>query len=326
MTADRFRIEISGDPQGIPFPLPAFCNRDLLSVVHQAFGGEFHWFTVWAGSDPILGLPLFSIRRGPFIRAYSPPCLPFGGPFRIGEARKHWNRETRLQREALQALLSTVEKRFHQVLLFPETCDWRVPFNRKNWQTWPRFALVHHFRANSLQFDSDTMRMVRKAEKSNIEIRQVGDWTDMGPAYVRTYTKQGIPLPYSQSNIQHFHDLLVERNLVNAWTAVDASGKTIAYLSVFKAQDQGRAYVSWIASHAESDQSGAMYLLFLRMLESLQGQCEILDFGGADNANVYGFKEHFANELETRQGFQYERNVALSMAFRTFTAMRRLLR
>jgi len=326
MAQDRFRMEQQGDPKGIPFPLAAFCNPTLLDIVQQSFGGQFHWITAWAGSDPIVGIPLLSIQRGPLVRAYSPPCLPFGGPFRLGEARKHWNRENRLQREATLALLADLEKRFHQVILFPEDCDWRVPMER-SWQTSPRFALEHRFKPDSLQFDTDTMRMVRKAEKAQIEVHcNDGDWSNMGAAFARTFTKQGMALPYPQEGVQRFHDLLVQQDLVQTWTATDSTGKTIAYLSAFKAMEQGCAYVSWIASHAESDASGAMYLLFYRMLESLQGTCELVDFGGADHGNVSGFKEHFANHLAVRQGYQYERNAALGMAFRTYTAVRGLVR
>lgn len=305
-------------PQGIA---PAYGQKALVDLLAKSMNDPGAWVTVNQDSQDLLSIYLLHKARGPLQRAYTSTFQAYSGPFWVGESRKHWSRDVRLKREALQTLLAHLEQKYDHVVLYPEDLDWRVP-QQRGWALTPRFCLEYHFGTDPLDLDTDTMRMVRKATKSGVRIEKATQWSNLGPSYERTFHKQGIPVPQSTSSVVELCQNAMDANLVEAYTALNSSGDPIAYLSLIPPNSTGRAYLFWNSSHPESDQCGALYLLLYHAMEQLQGRCQVLDLLGADHTHVSQFKEHFSNHLAHRYALEWIRSPVTKLAMNTFTAIR----
>jgi hypothetical protein len=320
----KFYADICDLPELMPETGSVFAQDAWLQATAHAMPHALKLVRVFRGDSLRLILPLQIIKKGPFIKAFTPILSNYGGPYRMGETRLHFNEDLRLQRQLNETLLKFLESQFHYSLIAPDAMDHRMALE-SGWKVLPRYTVECDL-LKQKEYCTDARRMIKKAEKSNLSFGPEQDDSLFEEAYVRTFSSKGLGVPYDPNWVTALKTGLTKRGLLQNYTIRNAENKEIAFASVIP-DEKNKNLILWYAcSLPEADRTGAMYLLISGLIEEYTGSFNSFDIGGVDHGSLAGFKEHFADRLVVRHSAEYFRGSLIKAGMQAYTGINRILK
>ncbi len=300
MYSDKLKLVIEDDLAGLPDTAPVFGTRRWLEATRKALPFDVRILRVYKGETLVAYLPLQSIRRGGLVKTFVPILTFYGGPYFVGEERKHFNERTKERYEILGAILDRLARDCNYALLLPEDGDVRAALER-NWRCTPRYTVVNDLKsADSLEFNRACAKSIRKAERLGLIFTETGGEGDFEAAFARTFARKGLAMSWRPRWAADLRRELTGSGLLDHLAVRTPEGKEIAFASVALDPYRNAAILWYSCSLAEADQTGAMHFMIKNLLLRYREGYGTFDLCGADHRSLSEFKEKFAQRLVPR--------------------------
>lgn len=324
--AEKLKLVLDGSLAEVPEEAPVFGARRWLEATAKAMPFPVKILKAYKEGTLAAYLPLQIAARG-FLRKAFVPILAFsGGPYFVGERRKHFGEETRQRYEIQKAMLAFLEREFHYCLLLPEEGDVR-PALERGWTCTPRYTLYNRLKSpDSLDFDRAAMKSVRKAERLGLRLGESGTGDGFEAAFARTFARKGLAMAWRPRWAADLRKELSGSGLLDNVSVYAPEGKEIAFASVALDRSRKTAVLWYSCSLEEADQAGAMPFLYHGLMERYRDAYDVFDLCGADHRSLSEFKEKFAQELAVRHAVEKWRGPGTRALMGAFARARALLR
>ena len=324
--SEKLQVVLDGSLAEIPETGPVFGCRRWLEATAKALPFPLQVLKVRKDGALAAYLPLQTASRG-FLRKAFVPILAFsGGPYFIGERRRHFSEEVR-QRYAIQReMLAFLEREFHYCLLLPEEADIR-PALERGWTCTPRYTLYNRLKSpDSLEFNRAAMKSVRKAERLGLRLGESAPGGSFEAAFARTFARKGLNMAWRPRWAADLRRELSGSGLLDNVSVFTPEGREIAFASVALDRERNAAILWYSCSLEEADATGAMPFLYRGLMLRYRDAFEIFDLCGADHRSLSEFKEKFSQELVVRHALEKWKGPGARALMGAYARMGALLR
>lgn len=320
--ADKLKVVFDARLDDLPSDVPVFGARAWLEATAAALPFELRVLRVYKGEALAAYLPLQSVRRGFLAKAFVPILTFYGGPYFVGERRKHFNEELRQRYEIQREMLAFLEREFHYCLLLPDEFDARVALER-GWTCTPRYTLLNRLKSpDSLELGRAASKSVRKAERLGLRLGESGSGEGFEAAFARTFARKGLAMRWKPRWAADLRAALRGSGLLENLSVFTPEGREIAFASVALDRFKKTAILWYSCSLAEADQAGAMHFLYRGLMQRYREEFDVFDLCGADHRSLSEFKEKFAQELVARHALEKYRGPASRALMAAYARLR----
>lgn len=284
-------------PQGTLFSTSAWKQ-----IIESGTGFKLRFIGVFRNDNLVGGVSFMEKKQLGCLCALQPLCTPYLGIILPERITTKISDAISREHASIKHICRFLEKHYAQTDLVnePAFLDAR-PLLRRKWIVKPRFTYrlaINDPDKNWKEFDGSLRRAIKKAEKSNLEIKETitGDAEGIHSLVDDTLSRKGgkNPVPENLTRM-----IATNEELTHGRTILEArssEGKLISALVTVS--DWRRAYYSIATTDPAYLSTGVNSLLVWRMINILseKGVTE-LDFQGANIQSIARYKEHFNPQI-----------------------------
>jgi hypothetical protein len=271
-------------------------------------------------------LPINTVRKGPWIRAYTPITQFSGGPYYLHSEYANLAEAFSQKRKIWESILQFMAQHFQASYLLPADADPR-PALELGWKAYPRCTLICNLDQWSKTSPARDVRAnLGKAQRNGLVLCPMDD-SMSGPfaqaldtVYVRK-NRTGYPAVY----LTVLREAATQRNLVENW-AVLFENVPICFASVAPDPGLDSAQLWLTATLPEGLKRSANSFLFNALIQHYKDRFSWIDFCGADHRGVYEFKEKFATKLVVLHQYERFQSKAHQYAFNAFSQIKSVIK
>lgn len=303
-----------------PFQGTIFCTPWWLDAVAT---GEWGEITIERDGQLFARLPYVEKSRWGFRLLHMPPLTQTLGPWLRPYPGKYANR---LSEE--KSLITELIERLPPFDLFAQSfhysfTNW-LPFYWKGFQQTTRYTYVIEALDDLEQvwgnIDSKTRNIVRKAGKLGIVVEESDDIETFIELNEMTFSRQGLPLPYSRDLVRRLDSACVEHDARKLYIAYGKDGKP--HTGLYCVQDQHTVYHLMQGGDPDLRSSGANHLATWESIKFAVKMGKVYDFEGSMIEPV----EHFCRSFGAKQKPYFQISKVNSVPLKMYQDIRDWLR
>lgn len=285
-----------------------FHRYESLSVVADHSGGELLPYVAVKGEQPVGIFPVYSLTRGPFRTALSPPPsleVNYLGPAQLPAQGAKQRKAEQRHRRFIEAVLEDVEARIDPHYVHVRTglgYDDPRPLLWNDFEATPRYTysvdLTRDVDDLFMSFSSDLRRNVKRGREDDSVVVSEGDVEDVG-RIVRgakaRHAEQGVAYTVPPAFVQDLYRALPDESMT-VYTLTDDD----EFLGgVVTMEDETTVYRWQTVADLDSDVPVADVLDWELIQRSAERGRSRLDLVGANNPRLCGYKAKFNPSVET---------------------------
>lgn len=284
-----------------------FHRYEALDVVADYSGGELLPYVGVKGDEPVGIFPVYSLSRGPFRTALSPPPsleVNYLGPAQLPSHGAKQRKAEQRHRQFVEAVLEDIEARVDPHYIHVRTglgYDDPRPLLWNGFDATPRYTysvdLTRDVEDLFMSFSSDLRRNVKQAQEDGVVV-SAGDVDDVG-RIVRgakeRHEEQGVAYTVPPKFVQDLYRSLPDEAM-SVYTVSDGDtflGGTVTM------EDETSVYRWQTVTSLDSDIPVADVLDWEMIQRSVENGNSRLDLVGANNPRLCGYKAKFNPTVET---------------------------
>lgn len=285
-----------------------FHRYESLSVVAEYSGGELLPYVAVKGEEPVGIFPVYSLSRGPFRTAVSPPPaleVNYLGPAQLPAHGAKQRKAEKRHRRFVEAVLDDVDERIDPHYVYVRTglgYDDPRPLIWNDFEATPRYTYSVDLTRDAddlfMSFSSDLRRNVKRGRENDGIVIGEGDVEDVGRIVRRTkarHEEQGVAYSVPPAFVQDLYRSLPDEAMA-VYTLTDGDEFLGGVLTL---EDESTVYRWQSVADLESDVPVADILDWELIQRSIDRGRTRLDLVGANNPRLCGYKAKFNPAVET---------------------------
>jgi len=259
---------VSTSPQGT-----IFHSSDWLTTISESMNWPFVLLGVFIQDTLIGGCCFYEQSKRYLLKTATTnaPLTPYSG-FLLGKSDTiHLTEQEVWETAAITQLSEKIKGLGYfraNIINNPAFTDIR-PLLWSGWKPYIKYTYVLSLDSDvNASFSRNVDRNIKKAQKEEICVHKEYDCEVMWNLQVKTYEKQGLPVPFEKTHLCRLMDMIYRKQRGDMWIATTQDGIPVSGECIIW-DDQG-AYRWLAASDPEYLQTGSTYFLFSEILQNLQ--------------------------------------------------------
>lgn len=282
-------------PKEVGRNLSIWAKPEFMQAVQNLHQFEAYQLCCYKGEQLVALLPVYEKRMLSYRLLKNPTGSYYQGLNLWLDSKSLPGRRLLDTLQILQAMAQSMQTRYKKIQfnLSPDTLDVRG-FTWEKLHARPLYTFVHDYGTNPQPLP-DERKNLGKALQQNYQFAEKFAVEDFMRLFVAMNGRKNRQLGLSMARLESFFCELHQKGLLRQFNLF-LEDKVVS--SNMLMSDTDKAYTVFRATETEAMKNGASSLHTLKLIEALSGQIEILDFCGANVAEVARFKAALGLQLK----------------------------